>query len=262
MRRPQPDEVRNDEQRFLFSNDRAEVWEPDLARPRYRWYRKRLKATLRAVRGFASGRRVLDLGCAQANLAILLTEGGFGVTAVDLNFEFLRYACLKVEEGDIRFVAANAAAPPFKPVFDVVILGELLEHCAHPGGILKAATSLLKPEGKGVIVVTTPHGGFLGNRLPTYAHIKNREVLEEKQFKPDADGHLFLFTIPELLDLAQEVGFSVKDVRRYGTPLVTGHMKSRWLVGRIPSKLNSYVFSADTLLSRVPFVARFLRKEY
>ena len=212
---------------------------------------------MRAIRDFGSGRRVLDLGCAQANLAILLAEEGFVVTAVDLNFEFIRYARLKVEEGDICFVAANAVAPPFKPVFDVVVLGELLEHCAHPGRILKTAASLLKPEGKGVIVITTPHGGFLGNRLPTYSRIKNRAVLEKNQFKPDADGHLFLLTVPELLDLAREVGLSVEDARRYGTPLVTGHLKLNWAVARIPSKLNNYVFSVDTLLSRMPFLTRF-----
>ncbi len=257
MRRPRPDEVCNGEQRFLFSNDRMEVWEPDLARPRYRWYRTRLKAIMRAIRDFGSGRRVLDLGCAQANLAILLAEEGFAVTAVDLNFEFLRYARLKVEKGDICFVAANAAAPPFKPVFDVVVLGELLEHCAHPGRILKTAASLLKPEGKGVIVITTPHGGFLGNRLPTYSRIKNRAVLEKNQFKPDADGHLFLLTVPELLGLAREVGLAVEDTRRYGTPLVTGHLKLNWAVARIRSKLNNYVFSVDTLLSRMPLLTQF-----
>lgn len=258
MRRPRSDEVCNDERRFLFSNDRAEVWEPDLARPRYRWYRTRLKAIMQAIKDFGSGKRVLDLGCAQANLAILLAEEGFIVTAVDLNFEFLRYARLKADKGNIRFVAANAVAPPFKPIFDVIILGELLEHCAHPGYILKTAASLLKPKGKGVIVITTPNGGFLGNRLPKYSQIKNREALEKYQFKPDADGHLFLLTTPELSNLAREVGLSVEDARRYGTPLVTGHMKLNWAVARIPSKFNKYVFSADSLLSRTLFLTRFL----
>lgn len=148
MRRPRFDEVCNDEQRFLYFNDRAEVWEPNLKPARYRWYWTRLNATLCAVRDFASGRRVLDLGCAQANLAVLLAEEEFRVTAVDLNSEFLRYARLKVEDGYIRFVAANACVPPFKPVFDVVVLGELLEHCAYPGNILKNAASLLKAGGR------------------------------------------------------------------------------------------------------------------
>lgn len=257
MRRPRPDEICSDEQRLLYSNDRAEVWEPDLARPRYRWYRTRLKAILRAIRHFGSGRRVLDLGCAQANLAILLAEEGFLVTAVDLNFEFLRYARIKAEDGDIRFVAASAAEPPFKPVFDIVVLGELLEHCAHPRRILKTAASLLKPGGKGIVVITTPHGGFIGNRLPTYSQIENRVLLEKTQFKPDADGHLFLLTVPELMALAREVGLSVEDTRLYGTPLVTGHLKLNWAVARIPSNLNNYIFPVDAFLSRMPFISRF-----
>lgn len=106
-------------------------------------------------------------------------------------------------------------------------------------------------------MITTPNGRYLRNHLPTYSEINDREVLEEKQFKPDADGHLFLLTTAELLSLAREVGLSVEDVRRYGTPLVTGHMKSEWLVSRIPPKLNNYVFFADTVLSRLPFVGTF-----
>jgi 2-polyprenyl-3-methyl-5-hydroxy-6-metoxy-1,4-benzoquinol methylase len=43
--------------------------------------------------------RVLDLGCAQGNLALLLAEEGYSCCAVDLRPEFLAYAGLKYERG-------------------------------------------------------------------------------------------------------------------------------------------------------------------
>ena len=67
------------------------------------------------------------------------------------------------------------------------------------------------------------------NRLPTYRQIQDFTELEKNQFKPDADGHLFLFTPQELGDVAAEVGLAVEQLYVWGTPLLTGHLGFRFL---------------------------------
>ena len=55
-------------------------------------------------------RTVLDIGAAQATLALLLAESGRSVTAVDIRPQFLEYAKTRYQRGDIRFASTTGAA--------------------------------------------------------------------------------------------------------------------------------------------------------
>jgi 2-polyprenyl-6-hydroxyphenyl methylase/3-demethylubiquinone-9 3-methyltransferase len=74
-------------------------------------------------------------------------------------------------------------------------------------------------------LITTPNGSYFRNKLPTYSAIKDFDALERQQFKPDADGHLFLITPGEMADLAGKAGLSVERMVVWGTPAVTGHIR-------------------------------------
>ncbi len=155
-----------------------------------------------------SGKRVLDIGCSEGILPILLGREGYEVTGVDVNREALAYAAaLLKEENDfvrtrVSFVHGDMtnlhleAAP-----FDTVILGEVLEHLVKPERMVQNAFRHLKPEG--LLVLTTPYGYF-----------------------PDED-HRQMFTLQQLIALLSPcfapVHLSIEDgyIRFMGVKSVT-----------------------------------------
>ena len=111
--------------------------------------------------------------------------------------------------------------------FDLVIACEVIEHVAYPLKLLAHLKSFLTEDGH--ILLTTPNGSYFRNKLPTYSGVSDFEQLEALQFKPDADGHLFLLTPQELFDLATSVGLHVARLNVWGTPVLSGHLGLRSL---------------------------------
>ncbi len=111
----------------------------------------------------AQGPRVLDVGCSEGILDLLLTRRGVQVTGVDRNPEALEFAreLLAEEPAEVvervqlihaDLLEGDLAADPF----DTLVLGEILEHLEDPATLLDRSLSLLRPEGR--VVVTTPFG--------------------------------------------------------------------------------------------------------
>jgi 2-polyprenyl-3-methyl-5-hydroxy-6-metoxy-1,4-benzoquinol methylase len=169
---------------------------------------------------------ILDCGCAQGNLGLLLGERGYRVVALDLQFQFLTYMMSKYEAGWIRPIHSSIDAPPFRASsFDVVLLCEVIEHVAEPVEILRRLLPLLRTGG--ILLVTTPNGDFVRSRVPTFDDIQDRAALRNRQFQPDGDGHLFLFTRKQLERCLEEAGYSVRSHYFYNTPFLTGSLGLR-----------------------------------
>jgi 2-polyprenyl-3-methyl-5-hydroxy-6-metoxy-1,4-benzoquinol methylase len=188
----------------IIGHDRQEIDSPDPYRPSCRNYLDRIETILSIVeKSIPSGARVAEMGAAQGNMSLLLAEKGVRVTAVDLNPIFLEYSKMKHERGDVTWVLSNIQ--DFKPSepFDAVILGEVIEHCAWPERIVAQVLGFVKPGG--ILIVTTPNGGRLFNRLRNLSSFdtdEKRKALEKRQFGPDGEDHLFLLTLPEMRSLA------------------------------------------------------------
>ncbi len=143
--------------------------------------------------------RIIDWGCAQGNMSLRLAEMGYAVVAADLRLDFLLYSREKYERGRVGWIVGNLEESCFRAeCCDVVLLCEVLEHCAYPEAILEACARSLR-EG-GICVVTTPNAEYMRNRLPSFRTIQKggRNLLAQKQFGPDGADHLFLFTAEEL----------------------------------------------------------------
>ena len=167
---------------------------------------------------------VLDIGCAQGNLSLLLAEKGYIVDALDLRPEYIEYSKLKYEKGDIRWLNVNIMEFIPGKQYDFVILGEILEHCAYPERILEKAVSLLRIGGH--LIATTPNGRFVKEKLPRFKDVSDdRASLEKRQYGPEGKDHLFLFTLKELTRL----------VSSYGTVVGAGYLGS-YLVNRASIK--------------------------
>ena len=187
---------------YLRRCDEREIDNPDRDDPRRFRYLERVHEVLRLARAVPPPARVAEIGCAQGNVSLLLAETGYHAVAVDLRLDFIRYARAKWERGRLDAVVADAFRLPFRAAtFDVVIVGELVEHVADPGALLAEAGRLLVAGG--LLVVTTPNGRCVGRREPTFAEFRRRRQSAGVPVEcgPGADDHLFALTLHELLTL-------------------------------------------------------------
>ena len=111
----------------------------------------------------AQGPKVLDVGCSEGILEVLLARRGVHVTGVETNPEALDFAreLLAQEPEEVRTHATLIQGDfigerPVAGQFDTVVLGEILEHLQDPETLLDRSLEHLRPGGR--IVVTTPFG--------------------------------------------------------------------------------------------------------
>ena len=110
----------------------------------------------------ARGPRVLDVGCSEGILELLLARRGLDVTGVEVNPDALDFAreLLDKEPHEVRARARLVhgdfiGARPVTGLFDTVVLGEILEHLDDPATLLNRSLEYLRP------------GGRLSSRLPS-----------------------------------------------------------------------------------------------
>ena len=173
---------------------------------------------------------VLEIAAGDAALCASLAFRGCKVTANDLRKEHLENAILEFRNADsIQVSPGNLfdLDPEATGLSDLVIACEIVEHVAHTVEFLKQLKRFVAPGGR--ILLTTPNGSYFRNKLPTHSMIQDFTALEKDEFKPDADGHLFLITPEEMVDLASQAGLKVERLSLWGTPFLTGHAgMARW----------------------------------
>jgi len=121
---------------------------------------------------------VLDLGCRYGALTEYYAEGN-DVTGVDIDREALEHAEARL---GIQALWADLDYPLafMDETFDVVVIGELLEHIREPKRLVDQARRVLRPGGR--LVGSTPNGFRVKNRLrflsgrppevdPTHLHL-------------------------------------------------------------------------------------------
>jgi len=111
----------------------------------------------------ASGECVLDVGCSQGIMGVILGREGKRVVAIDLSEESIVFARgvlegeSEVTRGLVDFRVGNFMTHDFEGErFDVIILAEVLEHVTEPTRFLRKTASLLRDDGK--VVITLPFG--------------------------------------------------------------------------------------------------------
>lgn len=112
----------------------------------------------------AGARRVLDVGCAEGDLARVLTERGAVVSGVEGDpaaAEVARPTLDRLLIGDLDRV--DLLAEFGAGSFDAVILGDVLEHLVNPGGVLRQARDLLSEDGR--VIISLPNVAHAAVRL-------------------------------------------------------------------------------------------------
>lgn len=202
MRSARRIEPQNAEERHVWEFDLREI---DAIPPSF-WTKKylaRLGAVLAVIERYTTvGDRIVDLACAQGNVATIVGERGYRTMGVDLRLGFLTYARKKDNRSVVNWIVGDAMVPPIRPEScDAVVLGELLEHVATPGQLLAVAAGLVRPGG--IVIATTPNGACFRNvKLPSYARAsRDLAALERRQYGPAGADHLFALRPEEMIDL-------------------------------------------------------------
>jgi 2-polyprenyl-3-methyl-5-hydroxy-6-metoxy-1,4-benzoquinol methylase len=209
----------------LYRHDMQEIWDRRIAPQIWNQYHNQIDLYL----GLAGDRplRILDVGCAQGTLALLLAERGHTVLAVDIRPQFLAYARSRYTQGDVRFMVANALEDELPGAHDLIFANQIIEHLVYPATFLPRLWLLLKPGGR--LVITTPNGAYVKNTLPSYSQLGNPSDWEHLQFTADSDGHFFAYSAEELRGLFEFAEFAQVQTRYFESPFINGHMKLRYL---------------------------------
>lgn len=149
----------------------------------------------------ATGRDVLDIGCSQGIVCLILAREDFQCTGIDLEGASLSVAEAALAREDelvrrrVKFLLADACALPFEAEsFDTVVLGEVLEHLTHPERALGEAKRVLREGGR--VIVTVPYGlNAYPDHKRTYYPISLLEALQP-YFKTgliDTEGNYILY---------------------------------------------------------------------
>ena len=109
------------------------------------------------------GEDILDIGCSQGILPILLGRKGKKVVGIDNDYESIDYAINSLEKEEkyvrenVSFICDDFIQRDFNGhKFDTIVLGEVLEHLFNPMLVLEKAAMLLKDDG--LIIVSVPFG--------------------------------------------------------------------------------------------------------
>jgi 2-polyprenyl-3-methyl-5-hydroxy-6-metoxy-1,4-benzoquinol methylase len=244
---PEPDWPPSWKESYFY--DRSEIY-GDISCYGYAYaYENRKRETLRLLTEvLPPGARILDLAAGQGNFSLALAELGFDVTWNDLRAELADYVRMKHERGQIAFAAGNAFELNFPSLFDAVLITEVIEHVAHPDDFLAKAAGLVRPGG--YIIMTTPNGGYFKNPLPKFSDCADPSVFESAQFKPNADGHIFLLHADEIEPLAKRAGLRAEKIALLTSPLTAGHVKTESLLKIMPRRM---VEIAESASRHLPF---------
>jgi 2-polyprenyl-3-methyl-5-hydroxy-6-metoxy-1,4-benzoquinol methylase len=214
-------------------------WNYGAAGPPSYWAYGRMRALLALGESLSLyPKRVLEVAAGDAALCACLQQSGCEVVANDLREENLTQSVARFDNGSkIRILPGNVfdIDPKSTGPFDLVIACEIIEHVAHSIEFLGQLKKFLTPGGR--LLLTTPNGAYFRNKRQTYSQVKDFTALESGQFKPDADGHLFLITPTEMKQIAAEAGLRVERLLVWGTPFISGESGFRILSKILPTGL-------------------------
>lgn len=240
MKKPVYNENWDYETKRLYEHDLEEIWDKNISPCVFYAYHKRLKMIISKIINFLPiGSSILDIGSAQATIPLILAEIGYKVIANDIREHFLFYAKMRYERGNILFLAGNYEEIKFKINFDLITACEVIEHLSAPQFFFRKIYSDLKKNG--YLILTTPNGAFVRNKLPTYNKIKGKKISKDLIYSADGDKHFFAFRLNELLKILKDSGFRIEEVLFFNSFLILGHIKTKILNKILPYKFINFI---------------------
>lgn len=169
-------------------------------------------------------KRVLEVGCSTGYFSRAMVEQNCVVTAIELDAEAAELArsyCEKIHVLDLNesdwFKSFRRGA------FDVVLLGDVLEHLVDPWSVLRQVAQVLDA------------GGSLIISLPNVVHWITRLEILLGRFNYQPWGtldhtHLRFFTVKTARDLIESAGYRIVRFHPVFGGRLSGHARPIWQV--------------------------------
>ncbi len=143
------------------------------------WYRETLE---RLANDLAPSSRVLEIGCANGDLAHSMARRGFDVTAVDRSArDHWRVSRAQADARQVVFQACDAGCLPFSAAtFDAVVSASLLNVVDSPVAVLREMVRVCRPCGQ--VRVLVPAQGFTVSEATAYVRAQGFNGLEAAAF--------------------------------------------------------------------------------
>jgi 2-polyprenyl-3-methyl-5-hydroxy-6-metoxy-1,4-benzoquinol methylase len=198
-------------------------------------YLKTAESQVRLIQKHATGRNLLDVGCAQGFFLYNASRAGYAAKGIEISQDAAEYG--------IREFDLDIEARPFEELqfpenhFDVVTLWQVLEHVPYPLTVLKEVHRILKPQG--LLAVSTP------NIEGIPAKILRRKWWDIKRL------HINQFSTRTLADILENAGF-----RNTSSVSYRGFVSLSILLTMMLKYLNIYeplkaLFNADSIIGKV-----------
>ncbi len=149
---------------------------------------------------------ILDLGCGNGAFANKLIEKGFEVFGTDASEQGIHQAN-KINTGHFFVQDLSSDDLPIElqdKNFKTIISTEVIEHLYDPRGFISFAKKILKKNGGGKIILSTPYHGYLKNLAIS---ITNKWDFHANPLWDG--GHIKLWSKKTLSKLLEEQGFKV-----------------------------------------------------
>ncbi len=161
------------------------------------WLRHRL--LLKELKAGLPEGAVLDAGCGEGRLALLIANRGYQVSGFDPSGESLKQA--RERNPGLTFWSGKMDSIPVPDQsFDAVISGEVLEHLEDDRAAVREIYRVLKPGGLAIVSVPAD---------PLKWSIDD-----------EWSGHKRRYTEPGLEKIFQDAGFQKEKIRRWGWPVI------------------------------------------
>jgi len=145
----------------------------------------------------------LDVGCASGALIFHLKEKGWDVSGIEINSGAVQIA----QKNNLQVIEKKFQNHPYENgTFDVIHMGDVIEHCDSPNQVLSIAHALLKKSG--ALILRTPNAdcSFAQRSLPV------AKFLRLPWPHSEAPYHLFDFTVNSLRILLEKHGFEISHI--------------------------------------------------
>jgi len=225
----------------LNKNKSYEYYSNDKVFPVY--WNDRTKKSFSLIKNYNS-KRVLDVGCGDGSFSLKIQNFTKNIVyGIDVSETAVK---LSIKKG-INAIKCNINYErlPFKDeFFDIIFMGEVIEHLSNPDFAIKEIRRVLKD--KGVLILSTPNLACWYNRLllalgiqPIFSEVSTKKIFGRPGSQPV--GHLRLFTLSTLKEFLKFYGFEVKKIK-----------------GATFESLPSWMIELDKLLSVYPQVSSIL----
>ena len=173
--------------------------------------------------------KILEIGCAYGDYTSCYAKKCRKIVAIDPNKDLIKKARLKYPK--IDFIAGYAENIPFKDgMFDLVILGDVLEHVNDENKSLEEIHRVLKSNG--ILIMTAPHKGLF-----SFMDVDNyswyyRRLFIIKTKKPGYENKHKHYSLKDLRNLFGKK-FEILDVYRSSLFLIPFVLNLRLLIRNI-----------------------------